>query len=397
MLLIVLILLMTAFFLGLFGVEDLSEALAYTGRFTGALLLLAAGASLLGAVAVVDHWFRRSFAHSGLVALLGTVTAIVANLMLLTTTLRDADSTGYLVLWCLLVVGSVWATITVYRTSVEIPAPKRVAAAVIVTSAIAVANFGYTQLYQPYQHATLPVLQLTVKEPVLNSAKNAVAIPFTINLENRSNVGLYVIGTDFEVKGRTAPVSPMDRLTPAWRGDLDAGHALSLRENLQPPRMVQGNTWAYFNTWLDAGETTTSSRVVELPVDTRFDQLAFRATALIARKDRIHLDTLEEQGRSWHKRLIPPPAGSPAGDYVLYRARLHENNAIAEHTRDPRYITMWWTFGENGIAVISTIDRKGEERNRTAEDTERWTTRYGLSYVETGWIQRSLWDVKRQP
>lgn len=64
LLLIVLILLVTTGCLGFFGVLDVSTALAYTGRFTGVLLIVAAAVVLLGAIAAVDHWYRQSFPYS---------------------------------------------------------------------------------------------------------------------------------------------------------------------------------------------------------------------------------------------------------------------------------------------------------------------------------------------
>lgn len=145
------------------GVEDLSEALTYTGRITGAILILVAGLSLLGAAAVVDHWGRNIFPYSGMVALIGTVAASLTNAMLLLETFRDGDSTLYRVLFGLLTTGSAWAVLTVWRTSVVIPSPKRVAAAVIVSSALATANFGYQHLYQPSQHGVRPLVSIAVE------------------------------------------------------------------------------------------------------------------------------------------------------------------------------------------------------------------------------------------
>ncbi|MET8947549.1 hypothetical protein ABZX30_29405 [Streptomyces sp. NPDC004542] len=116
-------LLVTSGFLGFFGVEDASEALAYTWRFTGVLLVLASAALLLSAIAAVDHWIRGSFSYSGLVALLGSVMAAAANLMLLIVTLRGGDSTGYLLLWAALTLACGWAAVRIYRTSIVIPAP----------------------------------------------------------------------------------------------------------------------------------------------------------------------------------------------------------------------------------------------------------------------------------
>lgn len=75
--LILLVLLVTAGYLGRFGHKDLSEALSFMGRVTGAGLLVASAIALLGGAAVMDYWFRKSFQYSGPVALAGDSHSIV--------------------------------------------------------------------------------------------------------------------------------------------------------------------------------------------------------------------------------------------------------------------------------------------------------------------------------
>lgn len=45
-------------------------------------------------------------------------------------------------------------------------------------------------------------------------------------------------------------------------------------------------------------------------------------------------------------------------DSLVYRARVHENNAIDEHIREPRFVTVLWSFGTPGAAVQASITRK---------------------------------------
>ncbi|MGJ3558721.1 hypothetical protein ACR6C2_06230 [Streptomyces sp. INA 01156] len=210
MALILMVLLPTALLLGWWGIEDLSEALTYAGRITGAILILVSVLSLLGSVAVVDHWGRNVFPYSGMVALIGTVAALLTNTMLLLETFRDGDSTLYRVLFILLTAGSAGAVLTVWRTSVVIPSPKRVAAAVVVSSALAVANFGYQHLYQPSQHSVRPLVNVTVGEPVLSKDRKKFVIPVDIKIENRSDVGFYVLGTEFHAMGEQVSLSRTD-------------------------------------------------------------------------------------------------------------------------------------------------------------------------------------------
>ncbi|WP_234426240.1 hypothetical protein [Streptomyces kebangsaanensis] len=403
MVLILLVLLVTAPVLGWFGIEDLGEALTYTGRVTGAVLVLVSATVLLGAAAVVDHWFRNSFPYSGMVALIGVVAALLANATLLLETFKDGDSTAYLVLWSLLTAGSAWAVSAVWRTSVVIPAPKRVAAALIVSSSLAVANFGYQYLFQPYQHGAKPLVTMTVGKPVLSQDRKAFAVAVDIRLENRSDVGFYLLGTEFHAMGERVPLSTKDRLRKQWRADAKQWgifhdkHPLSRREINQPGELVAAQPWMPVGDWTEAGDVSVTRILVQLPVNTPYDQLAFYATASFARKDRLGLDQLESKGYSWSGGKVPQwlRNNKTPSDFVIYRGRAYENNAIATHTMDPRYVTVYWKFGTNGAGLVEVIARSGEEDRELSEAESRAVrSRYGLVDVETGPIEQTLWNVK---
>ncbi|MEU7428170.1 hypothetical protein [Streptomyces sp. NPDC040750] len=405
MVVILLVLIMTAALLARFGIEDLSDALTYAGRITGAVLILLAGTSSLGAVAVVDHWLRRSFPHSGAVALIATVIALLANATLLIETFQGGDSTVYRVLWGLLTAGSAWAVFAVWRTSVVIPAPKRVAAAVIVSSAIAVATFGYQYLYQPYQRGAKPVVTMTVGKPVLNRDRKAFAVPVDIRLENHSDVGFYVLGTEFHAMGERVPLSGRDRLRQQWRTDakqwskLQDKHPLSRTEAYQPGELVAAQPWVPAGDWLEPGDAFSTQSLVKLPIDTPYDQLAFYATASLARKDRLRLASILDDGYSWSGGKVPrwmKENPSQKGlDEVIYRGRVFESNAIASHTMDPRYLTLYWQFGASGAGLVEAITRNGEEdRELSDAESSAVVRRYGLVRAQTGPIEWTLWDVK---
>lgn len=284
MALILLVLLLATVLLGWFGIEDLSKALTYTGRITGAILILVSGTTLLGAAAVVDHWFRNSFPYSGMVALIGTVAALLTNAMLLLETFNDGDSTPYRVVWSLLTAGSAWAVFAVWRTSVLIPAPKRVAAAVIVSSGLEMANFGYQHLYQPNQRGARPAINLIVGKPVLSQDRKKFTVPVDIRLENHSDVGFYVLGAEFHAMGERVPLTAKDRLREQWRADVaqprEFGErsTLSRREIHQPGQLVTAHPWMDPGDWIEAGDAFVTRTVVQLPNDTLYDNLAFFTT-----------------------------------------------------------------------------------------------------------------------
>nr|BFD86762.1 hypothetical protein StreXyl84_61630 [Streptomyces sp. Xyl84] len=401
---ILLVLLTTTLVMGWFGLEDFVHALTFPGRLTGAVLIAVAFTTFLGAAAVVDHWWWRSFPYSGMVALIGAFAALLTNALLVVETARG-DSAVYLALFTALTAGSAWAVFAVWRTAVTIPAPKRVAAALVVSSAIAVANFGYQNLYQPYQRETRPLIGLSLGNPVLSQNRKEFAIPVDITLENHGDVGFYVLGTEFHAMGERVPLSAKDRLRRQWRTDAEQWsksqevNPLSRREIHQPGELVEARPWMPYGQWIESSDTFATRVVVQLPIDTPYDQLAFYATASLARKDRLALEPpLEFKAYSWNGKGVPAwvkQQQKQGLDSIIYRARVHENNAIDERTRDPRYVTVYWRFGTHGANVATNVARRSdEERIPTGAEQRELVSRYGLVDVLTGPMERSLWDIK---
>ncbi|MGW2179827.1 hypothetical protein ACWCXX_17340 [Streptomyces sp. NPDC001732] len=391
---VLLVLLLTTLVLGSFGIDDLGKALTFPGRITGAVLLVVSLSTLLGAAAALDHWFWKSFAYSGVVALIGALAALLTNAMLMVETWKNGDSAFYSTVLGILTAGSAWAVFAVWRTSVVIPAPKRVAAALIVSSVIAVANFGYQNLYQPSHRGARPLIRLDVGTPVLSKDRKAFSLPVDITLENHNDVGFYVLGTEIHAMGEQVLLSPKDRLRQQWRADAEQWtkfgelNPLSRREIHQPGELVEAQPWMPYGGWIEANDTFATRVVVQMPIDTPYDQVAFYATASFARKDRLGLESLRFDGYSWDGGKVPSWKEKDV-DFLVYRARVHENNAIDDRTRAPRYVTVYWNFGTHGAYMASVIARKGEED--TPSDS---LSRYGLVDAMTGPIERTLWDVK---
>ncbi|MFF7970270.1 hypothetical protein [Streptomyces sp. NPDC007905] len=401
--LIVLVLLLTAAHLALFGLDDFMHALAFSGRITGALLVVASITTFLGAAAVLDYAFGGCFPHSGLVALIGTVAALVTNAMLTLEAARDGDSTYWTVGWGLLTVASAWAVYAVWRTSVQVPAPKRVAAAVIVSTAVALGNFGYQHLYQPYQRGGRPLITLNVGKAMVSQDRKTFAVPVDIKIENHNDVGFYVLGAEFHAMGERVPLTAKDRLRMQWRTDAQQQREfrerspLARREVHAPGQMVMAQPWMDAGDWLEASDSFVTRTVVQLPLNTQYDRLAFYATASFGRKDRLGLDHFELPRYSWRDGKAPEWAKPDDVDCVIYRSRVHENNAIDNHTRDPRYLSVYWRFSAHGAGVTYTVARKGEENLQLDPDhTHEMLSRYGIVDAGAGPIEQTLWDIKRQ-
>ncbi|MER6030026.1 hypothetical protein [Streptomyces sp. NPDC001851] len=404
-----LVLLITTWLQARFGREDFLHALTFPGRVTGAVLLAVSFTTLVGAVAVLDHWVQHCFPYSGLVALIATFTALLTNAMILTETWKDGDSTVYKALFGALTAGSAWAVFAVWRTSVTVPAPKRVAVAVIVPSLIAVANFGYQSLYQPYERETRPIITLSVGKAVLSTDRKAFAVPVDITLQNLGERSFYVLGSEFHAMAQRVALSPKDRLRQQWRADADQWsrlpevNPLSRREVHQPGDLLTAQPWMPYGQWIESSDTFATQLVVELPIKTPYDQVTLYATASLARKDRLVMQPpLNYLTKSWGGKGVPEwvkkqQAKDRDSDFIVYRARVHENNAVDEHTRDARFVTVDWRFGPHGVTVASSIAREGEESRVPSPSEQREVaSRYGLIDLVTGPYVRNLWDIKSQ-
>jgi hypothetical protein len=74
---------------------------------------------------------------------------------------------------------------------------------------------------------------------------------------------------------------------------------------------------------------------------------------------------------------------------------VYENNAIAAHTREKRFVTVYWQFGVHGAGLLPIIRRNGEENRINSESEDRaLESRYGIVDSVQGPIERTLWDVK---
>jgi hypothetical protein len=239
---------------------------------------------------------------------------------------------------------------------------------------------------------------------VIRPDRKAFAVPVDIRLENHADVGFYMLGTEFHAMGEKVPLSPRDRLYEQWRHDAEQWsradqelRPLSRREIHQPGQLLAAQPWLSTGQWIEPGEKLVTQTVVQLPMDTPYDQLTFYATASFARKDRLGLETLRRVGYSWRGVDTPPWVTSAGQDAVVYRGRVYENNALDEHTRDPRWVTVYWRFGSHGVSLVENIAREGDEaRILSQTETRALVARYGIDRAATGPYEHTLWNIKNQ-
>ncbi|MFJ9708940.1 hypothetical protein [Streptomyces sp. NPDC101234] len=398
---VLLVLLLTTAALGYFGIRDLTSAFTFPGRLTGAVLVAVAFISFLGTAALVDHWLFRTFPHSGPVALLGVFAALLTNLALFFDLVSNADSRRWMAFFGALTLGSAWAVFVVWRTKIVIPAPKRVATALIATTIIAVGNFGYQNLYLPSRVEVRPIIKISMDSPVTSKGHNSFAIPVTITFENHSNQSFNVLGTEFHAMAQRVPLSPTDQLRQKWRTEasqwnsFERTNPLSRREIHQPGDLVEAQPWMRYGDPIGANDIVTARIIVQLPMNTPYDQVTFYASAHIARADRVSLDQLKPATNeySWRGGKLPGwmKRGKDYKDYdsIIYESDLQENNAIDAETRTPRHLTVYWQFSLHGADILETITARGKD-----ESQKTTANRYGVTVIQVGPIERTLWDIK---
>ncbi|MEU7425397.1 hypothetical protein [Streptomyces sp. NPDC040750] len=396
-----LVLLATALPVGWCGFQDFRQALTFAGCVTGAALMMAALIMLVGIGAVVDCWGRGPSSNFRVVALISTGVALLTNILLALQTWNDGEKLCYQVLTIVLSVSSLSTVVLVWRRLDEIPAPKRVAAALIISTLVAVANFSYQYLFQPYRREATPLVQLNPGKAVLSADGKVFSVPVDIKLVNHSDMGFYVLGAEFHAMGEDVTVSPRDQAPAKWRQEAEQWsryrekHPLTRREVYQPGKLVAAQPWLPPGNWVEGNDESLTRTVVQLPSNTSFDKLTFYATLSLARKDRLVMDHFGGLAYSWRGDAVPPWMNQKEVDTVIQRAEMQENNAIDQMTRKKRRVTTYWGFGPHGVDVVAVIAPVGEESRTASEQTNRGVrSRYGLIDVYAGPIEETLDEIK---
>ncbi|MGV9249792.1 hypothetical protein [Streptomyces sp. NPDC003710] len=398
-----LVLLLTALPVGWCGFKDFSEALTFAGCVTGAALMAAALIMVVGVAAVVDCWVRGPSSNLRAAALISTGVALLTNVLLALQTWNDGEKVLFQVLSIMLSVSSLSAVVLVWRRMDEIPTPKRVAAALIASTLVAVGNFGYQYIFQPYRREPTPLVQLNVGKAVLSADRKVFSVPVDIKIVNHSDMGFYVLGAEFHAMGEVVTVSPSDLARAKWREDAEQWakyrekHPLTRREVYQPGKLVAAQPWIPAGNWVEADHESLTRTVVRLPSDTNFDKLTFYATLNLARKDRLVLHKFGGSSYSWRGAAVPRwmKSDERENDIIIRTAKIQENNAIDRYTRKKRRVITYWRFGAHGVDVLPVIAPAGEENRMSSEQTDREVqSRYGLIDIWAGPVEETLDEIK---
>jgi hypothetical protein len=363
------------------GLPDAFRALTFAQRITGCLFILSGVVQGMAALAVLDYWGIRHLKFSGALVLLGVIIAFTTNGFFLFMWSQEREYTRYVVAFLLLGVWSLWALCLVIREKMwtSIPHPKRFAAGVFATALVATANFAYSAMYQPSSVPTL--LEMEVKFGKSQRDPNApfVHLPVKFHVKNVGAVGVYFIGTDYEVLGRSADYSSTTaKKMKDWKEAAEAGEDYDIYA--PHPKYVTiktGQIWGP-GYWIDAGEQANWEYMVELPKYASYDAIEATMSVDLMRRDRgrIDIDEFSTPHFSWDKEDRYYCATKDCGEYILYRGQVQHNNNVINVTRKPRYVAATWSWDSTDYFISSY--NFGRREDFDEGETSRESDRYGL-------------------
>lgn len=364
------------------GSEDVNGALTYAGRLTGVALLCAALLELVAAAVLADcRDSRTPFQYSPAMVLLGVLASLFVNLGLLVLQVESWSYSHYLWVWLLLTLWSVQALRLLHAQhkakAFDIPRAKAIVIGASVTGLISIANFGYTQIYQPYM--TPAEIATTVELGSAQVKGGVVTVPVRVTSKNIGNVGVYALGSLYQLTAGRAVYTDKARTIGDWQHAINDGQTDLFRYEDEANRgyelLAQGRIMQQGHK-LDPGMEVASEKIVQFPLANSYDTLNASGDVVFMRTDRAALvsDVYAQSGRSsWHKdnsqaseRHAPGWVAQKDTKTFQYRSPITHSNALLEYTRSTRYVTLWWALEEPrktwvGPYLVATVAAEDDE------------------------------------
>ncbi|MFF7179222.1 hypothetical protein [Streptomyces sp. NPDC008121] len=301
------------------------------------------------------------------------------------------------------------------------PHAKGFAAGVVLAGILAVANFTHAQVYQPYTATAMLTTSVDFGPATALTPDGAVSVPVRLRTRNTGKVGVYVLGSLYQVSGREHSYVDKPRPDTDWLQDLNSRQRDLMRYTDVIPGRYELLSQGQFigrsgpaAMVLDPGADVVTERVVQFPKEKSYEVLAATANIVFLRKDRAKLlDDYAASGASSWTKEFRHGSTSKAPEWVTHSApvntfrhqsRIAHSTAVLENTRAPHYVTVWWAlhtptseipFAPDLVAVVGTK----EDLNHAPTATQRhlMRERYGLAYAPSGSIHRSLPDLLKTP
>ncbi len=396
-------LLVSAALLADVGMVDALGALTFSGRLTGSLFVLSGAVQAVSAALVFDFWGKRTLRYSGPMVMVGVLIAVATEGLLLAVWFQESEWTPYLPVFLALSLWSLWAVWAIWRERAwkGITHPKSFTASVVATALLAAANFSYSALYQPQAALFHFKVEAKFGTPTRDPELPLVYLPVKLHVANDGAVSGYVLNSAYWVEGRES-VFDGKKAEPdrkEWRADAKAGVDTELYVQPTGYRTINSGLALPVDAWIAPGTDFTKELVVQIPTDARYDIVTAKMTAIFLREDRGRIDArLQSPVYSWQQKTerFFDCSPAPCADYVIYHARVWNNNNIINVTRRPRYVSSSRWPGKQGSVIDSRISPL-DSRGRVSADAES-AERYGVDqYVSavTAIPFASLLDLKR--
>ncbi|MFI9254032.1 hypothetical protein [Streptomyces sp. NPDC053069] len=390
-------LLVSAAFLGLMGVSDVAGAITYLGRLTGVLMVVGAGICLLAAVASFDYWGQVHVKFSGAFVLLGAMTVLGHNLMMMSLQIQGREYTPYVFVWITLIAWSIWALWTLlHKKGVwkDIPAPRQFAIGVLASGLIAVGNFAYSQIYLPYSNPENISNRVVFGKPTAR-AGGGTLLPVKLEVSNIGKVGVSIVNSVYSVVGEYAEKDVL-RGQADWMEELTNNGDAAIHQSIGPPSqvLIESGRIVAPDSWLEPGETITEEKIIELDKASPYDAIEASSDVLLTRRDRVTLEYVS-MGDSWNDWLqqrerapdwVTQPAANKDVPFVRYEYRLQPGSGVLRFTRRPKYLTSWWILDAESPYLESTVSSKpGTGANPSDRELSAWVRRYGFVDKPSGY------------
>ncbi|MER7182686.1 hypothetical protein ABT404_24955 [Streptomyces hyaluromycini] len=399
--------------MGALGAIDASTAATFGGRITGVTFLFSAMLALAGTFAIFTYSNEtRGPSYSAAAVLIGVAITGLMNFGLLILQFEAGDYTPYLWVWISLVSWSCWTLFMLRRRGIwkRIPQPKKFAVGALLTGIIAATNFTYTQIYKPSTQPSKVELNTSFGKPSITPDGKSVALPLNITLANTGDVSLFIAASTYQATARKAHASAA-RTMKDWLQDIDEFQYDFRRDvDVDGYDLIQSGPVEDAGIYLDPGDKTTESKVIEIPLNSTYDVILARSEAVILRKDKVSLssDFASSEKDSWdendqHSTDVPAWVDPDTKDeFIEYRAPLTENSAILKAIRSKKNLTVWWIlaqpaqeseFGPYTSGVIASMNHEGHEPS--SRETDQASERYGLAFLTSGAAQESFGAVRK--
>ncbi|MEU1964008.1 hypothetical protein ABZ541_02495 [Micromonospora sediminicola] len=281
------------------GAPGLANALTFSGKLTGASLVLVSAVALAGAVAAgyLLTTRRNPRPHQAtvrrqrglLLICLASITVLVANLMILVAQFAVGDPTPALAVWMAFIVASAAViAVAVARLDTRIPLPRKVAVGALVTGVLAVANFTYSQLYLPSKQEASIIATPVFGTPTKDADQGGVTVPFSVDFTIKGQ-GVMVLAATYDVSARVASLAREPRSEEQLAKDVQQGNEPSATTNVTGMEPVQAGWLIEPGSPYQAGEELKIDRFIRLPNPLRYDSVELDLYVAFVRSDRATL------------------------------------------------------------------------------------------------------------